>query len=1115
MTSFDYNGTSNEGSEPFAGVALKGSVYFRSHSSSLGDELFKSDGTTEGTMLVKDINPGLSNSRPEFITRLNDYIIFNATGTSNGQELWRSDGTAEGTQLIKDISPGIVSSMPTNMVNAGGTVYFSAVTPETGRELWKSDGTATGTSMIKDVRSGSGSSMTFATSTLIGVGNIVFFLADDGMHGQELWKSDGTDEGTVLVRDLAPGILSTTFGSFIAVNTTLYFSANVAGAGQELWKTDGTESGTVMVKDIWTSGSSMPGRFINFNGTLYFSARDGNGIELWKTDGTTAGTVMVKDISAGTGSSFSGIKNNEGMVAVGDYFYFAASDMNIPQLWRSDGTSAGTMMVKNINASSDPSISNLIAVGNTLFFSAAGEGTGSTSNTELWISDGTADGTVVVREINPNAGSSPMDFSTVNGLLLCTADDGIHGFELWRSDGSSDGTFMVHDLSNNPFYSPDGLMQLQKDNILFVSPGDKKYELWKSNGRPEGTTLTKDIAPGSVSFDLPGGSTTATSGKIFFSINDGMHGNELWVSDGTSEGSKMVKDIRVGSSNGLEPYLFHPMPQLQENVYFMANDGTGGGLWKSDGTEAGTKLVKPFNDMIFFAPRETLAVGNLFYFFDDYLLYRSDGTSGGTFAIKNINPSGTGRSISGMVNNNGILYFATVDANNSCQLWKSDGTTVGTVLVKDIYKGAGGQFPNSLFGAVNGVVYLMISDGINGPALWRSDGTDGGTSMLKLIAPGSASLTMLIGMCVVGDMFYFQGEDSEHGRELWKSDGTADGTQMVRDIFPGPASSRSGGARFQELKGIVYFYAEDGVHGTELWRSDGTFDGTYMVEDINPSQYGSMPSDLIATENLLFFTADDGTHGRQVWSFDPAFIKFDPISDKVATDDPFSISAMSYTGLPVSLTVVEGSATISGSTVTLSGSGKVTIKASQQGNAVYRPAADAERSFFVAKATQSLTFEQIGDRSVGDSPFSLLAASTSGLAVVFSIKSGPATIAGNTLTITGAGNITVKASQPGNNIYEPAADVAQTFDAMAVLSIEKSDQLLRVFPNPSNDVVVVHVDRKGVSASLISVVGNIVWSMSEVNVDSFVIDVSKVPDGLYLLQIGDGESIHVTRIMVN
>jgi ELWxxDGT repeat protein len=161
-----------------------------------------------------------------------------------------------------------------------------------------------------------------------------FFKANDGVHGIELWITDGTDAGTVLVKDINSGSGSSSPLNFTVVGTTLYFSATDGTNGIELWKSDGTAGGTSMVKDINTAGDSNPASIISSAGSIYFSASDGvSGTELWKTDGTTLGTVLVSDINPGAASS-----NPNYLTNVNSTLLFSADDGTHGQeLWTING----------------------------------------------------------------------------------------------------------------------------------------------------------------------------------------------------------------------------------------------------------------------------------------------------------------------------------------------------------------------------------------------------------------------------------------------------------------------------------------------------------------------------------------------------------------------------------------------------------------------------------------------------------------------------------------------------------------------------------------------------------------------------------------------------------
>jgi ELWxxDGT repeat protein len=129
--------------------------------------------------MVKDISPG-------FLTSVSDALFFAADDGSHGRELWTSDGTPEGTVMVKDINPGSGSSLPSpaRLKNVNGALFFGASDGSNGTELWKSDGTLTGTVMVADINPGSGSS---SPNRFVLSGTTLFFVANDGAHGIELW----------------------------------------------------------------------------------------------------------------------------------------------------------------------------------------------------------------------------------------------------------------------------------------------------------------------------------------------------------------------------------------------------------------------------------------------------------------------------------------------------------------------------------------------------------------------------------------------------------------------------------------------------------------------------------------------------------------------------------------------------------------------------------------------------------------------------------------------------------------------------------------------------------------------------------------------------------------
>lgn len=262
----------------------------------------------------------------------------------------------------------------------------------------------------------------------------------------------------------------------------------------------------------------------------------------------------------------------------------------------------------------------------------------------------------------------------------------------------------------------------------------------------------------------------------------------------------------------------------------------------------------------FFNP---LASGGLVYFggsngVDGGELWRTDGTSSGTFMLKDIFPGGQDSGAKPLVEFNGEVYFRATNGWDTHGLWKTNGTPVGTVLVKP-----GLNIGDSL--VIGDTIFLSGFDGVNGYELWKSDGTGVGTVMLKDIVAGSGGSSPS-NFCDVGGLLYFsvleRGPDVRRS-QLWKSDGTILGTTVIKDIEQ--TGSLTSMRDFIQMGGNLYFVGNDGVKGSELWKSDGTALGTQIIKDINPGFASSSPSSLIVWKDHLYFVADNGVDGRCWW----------------------------------------------------------------------------------------------------------------------------------------------------------------------------------------------------------------------------------------------------------
>ena len=347
-----------------------GKLYFGADDGQTGGELWVSDGTTEGTNLAVDIVPGsgslyLAGLFQDDFTKYNGQLYF----SDFSGNLWRTNGTAEGTNIAVDASTVGIDFID-RPVEYNGKLYFGANNDENGTEPWVSDGTTEGTSLLADIDPVSNRSSLLLSSEFVEYNGKLYFSADDGVNGQELWVTDGTTEGTKLAIDLNPGEENGSPSELTVANGKLFFRGNDPN-GRQVFVSDGTAEGTQAL------ATANPSDIAEYNGKVYFAAGNNEGAngELWVSDGTPDGTNKLPlEIRPGELSSFP-----EEFTEFNDKLYFQAigEDEIGKELWVTDGTVAGTQLVADIDvggADSDPQ--DLTVVGDELFFRARSAGRG-------------------------------------------------------------------------------------------------------------------------------------------------------------------------------------------------------------------------------------------------------------------------------------------------------------------------------------------------------------------------------------------------------------------------------------------------------------------------------------------------------------------------------------------------------------------------------------------------------------------------------------------------------------------------------------------------------------------------------------------------------------------
>lgn len=869
-------------------------------------------GTSEalpGISLLKDLYPGpvaSLSSAPSGFAELGADVLFQACDSEHGCELWKTDDTAGGTVLVADLWKGEGSGVPVNFAASGSKVFFTARDGIHGDSIWATDGTEAGTRLLLRGSRGFydyvpmtplplGSVVITGTDDLVAISNstlavsvllpgaapwkaaaiggtALVFSANTGSVGN-LYKTDGTIPGTQLVTTV-PSMISPP-SAMTAVGSSVFFAANVSGQGRELWISDATAGGTLEVKDIRPgSSSSSPSSLTALGPTLYFTADDGtNGIELWKSDGTALGTTLVKNINPGSASS-----SPTNLVVVGSTLYFVATDgATGREIWKSDGSPGGTVRVADlVTGAGGSSPAQLIAFGTSLVF-FANDGV---HGLEPWISDGSGPGTIMIDDFNAGAYDgvkAALVPQVIGGTLYLGIDNGASGFDPWLSDGTAGGTFRIADLAvaegDGRMASYEGPVVPNGGGCEIVSLSDwavfagfdpaTGWEIWRTDGTPAGTTLLADISPGPPSSSPQ--RLTRIANRVYFFANDGAHGQELWLTDGTPGGTGMVADLAVGGLVLSAEYQ-HASPwfrgrsaaALNSFFLFAADAGSGEHLWRSDGSALGTVDLTAVANWDFGAgigilggkayvfPSSNSAAGNLG-------VWSSDGSPGGTGLVVPNSPALDFQYAEGPVVAFAQRLYLDAISNSGYVLAGTDGTVAGSGVVI----GADSEYRTAL----GTRLVFANNDLVHGYEPWTTDGTPGGTALLADILPGLSS-SAAQAFTELGGNLFFAADDGSHGVELWRTDGTGPGTQLFLDIAPGLESSAP--RCLTELGGILYFAAYRPSEGDELWRTDGTVLGTALVGDLAVGAGSSSPCGFVRVGGKVIFTAWDSVFGREL-----------------------------------------------------------------------------------------------------------------------------------------------------------------------------------------------------------------------------------------------------------
>ena len=800
------------GSRPELLTEYNGELVFYADDGTHGYELWKSDGTAAGTQLVLDIMPGIRGSvdlylhdrRP--IPQAGGLLFFSASGAS-GRVLYKSDGTTAGTQIATTL-PFSNPNIGNHFTEFGGEIYYRGV----GGTFWKASGG--GATQIFSFAGG--------PNGIVAMGGELFFQASwPSTTGYELWKSDGTAAGTVLVKDIYPGttVNQSSYPSLLtAVGSQLFFAANDGVSGKELWVTDGTTAGTTMVKDINPGPSGSIGDHIyrqmsNFGGKVWFAASSGPGATLWSSDGTSAGTQPI--LSPGFGTPTLKLL---GSIPTGDIpgptLYFSGATADGRELWKTDGTAGGTSQVIDLVPgfeSSSPRGIVTDSTGGAFFLSDSGSGS------NLHYTDGTAAGTSEIADqaattLPVTGNSNPMGVMDVAGRLYFAANDGVFGNELWTSDG--DETERLGDFNPGPFsafntgdpeYAADVPLRAEAvGGQLFMtaySSGTSGIQLWRSDGSVAGTEMLYDFNETSIyGWQFHG---VSLGDRLMFGARINSTAWGLWRSNGTAGGTQF-----------LAPMVNQPLEfaRVGNEAYFFVYGPSR--LWKTDGTVGGETIVHEFGAGESFLYSTLTPLGNQVLFAVEspgtgWEVWKSDGTSAGTAILKDINPGSADSDPAELTRVGDTVYFSADDGVNGRELWRTDGTEAGTTLVGNVSPAASDSDPENLTAVGDRLFFLAHDLGTYGIYAYEDP---------NLVLSGTFSVLPDVDwMRAVGSRrVFFQANDGFGGvgTELYTSDGTPGGMTLYEDFLPGSAYAKP--AEIVLSGGTMFVAATEYAKGMEL-----------------------------------------------------------------------------------------------------------------------------------------------------------------------------------------------------------------------------------------------------------------------------------------------------------
>ena len=634
-------------------------------------ERFITDARFTELLPLREWAPALPAGRLDNFEERQGKLVFTQTDSATIIRLWQVDPSDRSVALLADLNTDRDSVYLQDIQLMGDLIFYRVYNPTTRMmTLKRTDGTQAGTFTLLDAIRGI-SMNGFSTAEVVATDAGFYFLADRPETGLELWRTDGTVQGTALVRDIYPGGDDSDIDQLVALGPQLLFAAESPEFGREVFRSDGSAGGTQLLQDVRTEeSSSYPNRFFTFRDTLLFTATTGcTGYELFRSGGSAATTELLGDLTAGKTSSFA-----YGYTSLGDEFFFVidGEGFGSDRIYRSDGTVSGTGLLdpNNETLTSGPSLSRVGAIRNDLLIRGSFPGVGQA----LYIYE-VSTGQLQLLKVFGEGGfnGSGFGFTALNDdVSLFVENTEEFGFELWRTDGTVDGTYLVKDIRQ-------------------VQETSQYYHI---------------------------NSLTVFDGVAYFSADDGF-GDALWRSDGTEEGTYQLAD----ASAAYAPQNFF---KHQDRIYFVAKQGRFGdyGIYSTQGQRYDVEVSPVTNGAQRFQYIEEITLlGDRFVFSAGtdgmgYELWAAADASSAAVSLGDLH-AGPGHSYPrNLTVFDSLVYFTADLPELGRELWSTDGTPEGTVLVADIKPGTASSDPDNLY-AYRDFLYFAADDGRVGSELWK------------------------------------------------------------------------------------------------------------------------------------------------------------------------------------------------------------------------------------------------------------------------------------------------------------------------------------------------------------------------------------------------------------